>query len=192
MNPRICLVVLLLGILLPGSATAYSAQQQTSERLYQAMRDIIAASRDGGDHRQPDAEWLAEMSERLRNRVPESDYREAMLQALYQEARLANLEPELVLAVIEVESNFDRFALSHAGARGLMQVMPFWLETLGNGTDNLFRVRTNLRFGCTILRHYLDLENGNLTRALARYNGSLGQTWYPDRVYQSLAERWHP
>ena len=192
MNPRTGLILLLLGLVLPGSAFGYSAQQQTSERLYQAMRDIIAASREDGAQQQPDPDWLDEMSDRLRSRIPQSDYRKAMLQALYQEARLANLEPELVLAVIEVESNFDRFALSHAGARGLMQVMPFWLDTLGNGGDNLFRVRTNLRFGCTILRHYLDLENGNLTRALARYNGSLGQTWYPDRVYQSLAERWHP
>lgn len=192
MNRQLAGLALLLGLLLPAAASAYSAQQQTSERLYQAMRDIITASRDFGDHQQPDAAWLGEMSERLRSRIPQAEYREAMLQALYQEARLADLEPELVLAVIEVESNFDRFALSHAGARGLMQVMPFWLDTLGNGNDNLFRVRTNLRFGCTILRHYLDLENGNLTRALARYNGSLGQTWYPDRVYQSLAERWHP
>lgn len=189
---RLLILICLLALALPAPAQAYQAQQQTSERLYQAMREIISASRDTSDHQQADAEWIRDMSQRLRSRVPDDDYREGLLQALYQEARLADLEPELVLAVIEVESNFDRFALSHAGARGLMQIMPFWLDTLGNGADNLFRVRTNLRFGCTILRHYLEIEDGNLTRALARYNGSLGQTWYPDRVYQSLAERWHP
>ncbi len=192
MTGRLCTLICLLALALPAPAQAYQAQQQTSERLYQAMREIISASRDSSDHQRADAEWIRDMSQRLEARVPDADYREGLLQALYQEARLADLEPELVLAVIEVESNFDRFALSHAGARGLMQIMPFWLDTLGNGADNLFRVRTNLRFGCTILRHYLELEDGNLTRALARYNGSLGQTWYPDRVYQSLAERWHP
>jgi soluble lytic murein transglycosylase-like protein len=89
-----------------------------------------------------------------------------------------------------VESNFDRFAISSAGARGLMQVMPFWLDEIGRPDDDLFDIETNLRFGCTILRHYLDRERGDRVRALARYNGSLGQTWYPQRVFTALSQRW--
>ena len=101
-----------------------------------------------------------------------------------------NLAPELVLALIEVESRFDQFAISVSGARGLMQIMPFWLEEIGISDDNLFRVRTNLRMGCTILRYYMDMESNNLTRALARYNGSLGRQNYPNKVIDALNQRW--
>ena len=97
-----------------------------------------------------------------------------------------------MLSVIQVESNFDRFAVSVAGALGLMQVMPFWLDEIGRPGDNLLDIRTNLRFGCTILRYYLDREQGHLSRALARYNGSVGKTWYPDRVFRALRTRWYP
>ena len=110
---------------------------------------------------------------------------------MHQEAKRANLEPELVLAVIDVESNFDRFAISVAGARGLMQVMPFWLDEIGRPDDNLFHVQTNLRMGCTILRYYLDREDGSLTRGLARYNGSVGKVWYPRRVLKKLNSKWY-
>ena len=109
----------------------------------------------------------------------------------HAEARRNNLPPGLVLAVIQVESRFDRFAISRAGARGLMQVMPFWLEEIGRPQDNLFHIRTNLRLGCTILRYYLDAENGDMVRALARYNGSLGETWYPQRVFTALRNHWY-
>ena len=94
-------------------------------------------------------------------------------------------------AVNSSDSFADRFAISHAGARGLMQVMPFWLDEIGRSDDDLFDIRTNLRMGCTILRHYLDRERGNRTRALARYNGSVGKTWYPQRVYKALSKRWY-
>ena len=97
----------------------------------------------------------------------------------------------LVLALINVESNFDRFAISYAGARGLMQIMPFWLDEIGRPDDNLFHIKTNLRFGCTILRHYLDRERGDLTKALARYNGSVGRRVYPDKVMNRLSGRWY-
>ena len=103
----------------------------------------------------------------------------------------AGIELELVLAVIDVESSFDRFASSSAGARGLMQIMPWWRDELGRPDDNLFIIRTNLRYGCTILRYYYDLEHGNLTKALARYNGSRGQRWYPDRVMTRLSTKWY-
>jgi soluble lytic murein transglycosylase-like protein len=91
---------------------------------------------------------------------------------------------------MDVESNFDRFALSEAGARGLMQVMPFWVDEIGRPEDNLFEIRTNLRYGCTILRYYYDMEDGDLGRTLSRYNGSTGQRWYPDRVLQKLSQKW--
>ena len=102
----------------------------------------------------------------------------------------ARLPPELVLALIQVESRFDRFAISSAGAQGLMQIMPFWLKQIGRPGDNLFKSTTNLRMGCTILRYYLDKEKGDMTRALARYNGSLGSHVYPNLVYSALRTRW--
>ncbi len=139
-----------------------------------------------------DAEvWLLDMSTRLKDTIPDPHARMQLLRMVHQEADRVHLKPELVLAVIQVESNFNRFAISSAGARGLMQVMPFWLNELGKPNDNLFRPRTNLRFGCTILRYYLDQENGNLTRALARYNGSAGKRHYPDLVYTALRRHWY-
>jgi soluble lytic murein transglycosylase-like protein len=110
---------------------------------------------------------------------------------VHYEAKRVHLSPELVLAVIEVESNFNPFAISSAGARGLMQVMPFWLKQIGRPGDSLFRVHTNLRLGCTILRYYLDKEKGNLFHALARYNGSRGQRTYPALVDRAWKTRWY-
>ena len=130
------------------------------------------------------------MSARLARQVPDPEERLEILKLAHAEATRASLAPELVLAVIDVESNFDRFALSHAGARGLMQVMPFWLDELGRPEDNLFRIDTNLRYGCTILKYYLDRENGDLIKGLARYNGSVGKRWYGDRVIDKLRLKW--
>ncbi len=137
--------------------------------------------------------WLLDMSQRLqqRNRKQDKKHQMQLLKLIHAEATRAELAPELVLAVIEVESNFDRWALSHAGAQGLMQVMPFWLKEIGKPGDNLFHVQTNLRLGCTILKYYLDKENGDLTRGLARYNGSLGRNVYPNKVFNALRERWY-
>ncbi|WP_258868005.1 lytic transglycosylase domain-containing protein [Alkalilimnicola ehrlichii] len=135
--------------------------------------------------------WLMDMSHRLRSRIADPQQRIKLLRQVHFEANRVDLPPELVLAVIEVESAFNRFAISVVGARGLMQIMPFWLDEIGHPDDNLFDVSTNLRMGTTILRHYLDIENGDLTRALARYNGSLGQTWYPERVFDAMERRWY-
>ncbi len=137
--------------------------------------------------------WLVDMSQRLKRRVRKLDQKKQLrlLKLIHAEATRAELAPELVLAVIEVESNFDRWALSHAGAQGLMQVMPFWLKEIGKPGDNLFHIETNLRLGCTILKYYLDKENGDLTRGLARYNGSLGRNVYPNKVFKALRERWY-
>jgi len=134
--------------------------------------------------------WLTDMALRLEKRVADPDERMRILQHVHQEATRAELPPELVLAVIDIESAFDRYAISRVGARGLMQVMPFWLEELKQPEANLFDIQTNLRMGCTILRYYLDMEDGELMPALARYNGSTGKTWYPEKVLGRLNQRW--
>jgi soluble lytic murein transglycosylase-like protein len=127
-------------------------------------------------------EWLSAMSARLARRIPDQRYRLELLRAIHYEATRAGLDPQLVLGLIQVESGFRKYAVSSAGARGYMQVMPFWVKLIGAPTDNLFHLRTNLRYGCTILRHYLDIEKGDLFRALGRYNGSLGRAEYPNMV----------
>jgi soluble lytic murein transglycosylase-like protein len=130
------------------------------------------------------------MSKRLAPLVPEPKRRVNLLKQIHYEAIRAGLRPELVLALIEVESRFDRFAISKAGARGLMQVMPFWLKEIGRPKDNLFDIRTNLRLGCTILRYYMDMEKNDLTQALARYNGSIYSYKYTNRIFKVLDKRW--
>ena len=136
------------------------------------------------------AVWLAQMSRRLEKRIPEQAERLDFLRAVHYEATRAGLDPELVLGLIQVESAFRKYAVSKAGARGFMQVMPFWVDLIGRKSDNLFHLRTNLRYGCTILRHYLDIEKGNLFRALGRYNGSLGRAKYPDSVRAAWHRHW--
>lgn len=135
--------------------------------------------------------WLLDMSTRLRRYIPDEQERLRFLRLVHREARRADLKPDLVLAVIHVESLFDRYALSRAGAQGIMQVMPFWKAELGRDDDNLIDLATNLRYGCTILKYYLDLEKGNLRRALARYNGSLGSHRYPDKVQDYWYQFWY-
>lgn len=181
------LPLLLSLLVLPGSGSA--ADQGVDPELKQRLIAALAQNEGFGDRF--DAEvWLLDMSSRLARAMPDEHERLELLRHLHLEASRAELPPELVLAVIQVESNFDRFAISSAGARGLMQVMPFWLKELGRPDDNLFNVQTNLRFGCTILRYYLDMEKGNRTRALARYNGSLGSFRYPNLVYAALRSNW--
>jgi soluble lytic murein transglycosylase-like protein len=136
-------------------------------------------------------DWLAEMSRRLERRMPDRAQRIEFLKAVRYEAQRAGLDPQLVLALIQVESGFRKYAVSSAGARGYMQVMPFWVALIGNPDQNLFHLRTNLRFGCTILRHYLDIENGDLFRALGRYNGSLGRPEYPNMVRAAWEKQWY-
>ena len=135
-------------------------------------------------------EWLAEMSPRLEKRIPNRDYRLDLLRSIHYEATRAGLDPQLVLGLVQVESGFRKYAVSSAGARGYMQVMPFWVKLLGRPDDNLFDLRTNLRYGCTILRHYLDIEKGDLYRALGRYNGSLGRPEYPNMVRAAWHNQW--
>lgn len=134
--------------------------------------------------------WLLYMSSQLAPFMPNTAHRLRLLRAVHREAMLAGVSPSLVLAVIQVESRFNREAVSSAGARGLMQVMPFWLKEIGYPQDNLFHVETNLRLGCTILRYYLDKAGGDVFDALAMYNGSLGKPDYPERVLRALRRRW--
>lgn len=135
-------------------------------------------------------DWLAEMSHRLESRIADRESRHEFLRAVHYEATRAGLDPQLVLGLIQVESGFKKYALSSAGARGFMQVMPFWVNVIGRHNDDLFHLRTNLRYGCTILRHYLDIEQGDLYRALGRYNGSLGQAAYPNLVRAAWYKQW--
>lgn len=136
------------------------------------------------------ANWLEAMSARLQKRIPNQEYRLELLRAVHYEATRAGLDPQLVLGLMQVESGFRKYAVSSAGARGYMQVMPFWVKLIGRPDDNLFNMRTNLRYGCTILRHYLDIEKGDLYRALGRYNGSLGRPEYPNMVRAAWHNQW--
>ncbi|MEM1263292.1 MAG: lytic transglycosylase domain-containing protein [Pseudomonadota bacterium] len=184
-----CSVLLALLAALPAipvAAATVDADPELLARLRAAAKEPASSFSDRFE-----AEvWLADMSTRLGNRVRDPDERIAILKGVHAEAEKHDLPPELVLAVIEIESNFDRFAISYAGALGLMQVMPFWLDEIGRPNDNLFHIDTNLRMGCTILRHYLDRERGDLQRALARYNGSLGRKTYSNKVLDKLRTRW--
>ena len=182
-----CALAVLLAA--PPAAAAGEERHPVTDELRDRLEDAVERS-GSFENRFAAQVWLMDMSQRLEDRMPDHGQRLELLRLVHAEATRADLSPELVLAVIEVESNFDRFAISPVGARGLMQIMPFWLDEIGREDDNLFHMDTNLRFGTTIPRHYLDKENGNLTRALARYNGSLGQTWYPERVFRALRQRW--
>jgi soluble lytic murein transglycosylase-like protein len=175
-------------LLVGGIATAQ--QDYRDPALLELLREA-ASEADSFDDRFDAQVWLSDMSLRLSRQVEDAEERVAILKRVHYEAKRAELPPELVLAVIDVESNFDRFALSHVGARGLMQIMPFWLNEIGRPDDNLFYIETNLRFGCTILKYYLDLEKGDLLRALGRYNGSLGKRDYPNLVIDRLRKKWY-
>jgi soluble lytic murein transglycosylase-like protein len=134
--------------------------------------------------------WLHAMEERLARRIPDRQQRLRLLRTVHYEATRAGLDPQLVLGVLEIESGFRKYAVSRAGARGYLQVMPFWVKLIGHPADNLFHLRTNLRYGCVILRHYLDIEKGDYWRALGRYNGSLGKPGYPELVFGAWRGRW--
>lgn len=159
------------------------------EQLRQFLNDTINSSDSFQDRF--DAEvWLVDMSARLTAFIPDDQTRLKLLQMIHRNAVAAELPPELVLAVIEVESAFDHFAISRVGAQGLMQVMPFWRDEIGRSGDNLTNIATNLSYGCRILQFYLQKEEGRLTTALARYNGSLGSRKYSDKVERAWRRHW--
>lgn len=134
--------------------------------------------------------WLMAKSKPLERFIEDEQKRYDLLKKIHREATKAGLQPEIVLAVIEIESGFDRFAVSRVGARGMMQIMPFWKQELGRSNDNLMLTDTNLRYGCTILKYYLDKENGNVPDALARYNGSYGTYVYSEKVLKAWDRHW--
>lgn len=166
------------------------AQERPDPALVELLRQAASDTESFTDHFDAQV-WLTDMSSRLESQVANPQERIEILKLAHLEAIRADLPPELVLAVIDVESNFDRYAISHAGARGLMQIMPFWLDEIGRPEDNLIHIGTNLRFGCTILKYYLDMEKGDLKRALGRYNGSLGKRKYPNKVLDKLRLKWY-
>lgn len=168
---------------------AVSATPEVDPTLRALLKQAIAQSDTFSDRFEAEV-WLLDMSQRLAPKIPDPRWRLELLKNVHYEATRAGLAPELVLAVIEVESNFDPWAISPAGAQGLMQVMPFWLKEIGRPGDNLFRVQTNLRLGCTILKYYLDQERGNLWRALARYGGDRRGHVYPEKVNRVFQARW--
>jgi len=187
-------VLRMCGVTLSAVVFSHMLAAATTERPDAALRALLIDAvndADSFDDRYDAEVWLLDMGSRLEPLLDDPSERLDILRLAHAEARRNRLEPELVLAVIQVESRFDRFAISRAGARGLMQIMPFWLDEIGRPDDNLFHINTNLRLGCTILRYYLDAENGDLVRALARYNGSLGQTWYAQRVFTALRDYWY-
>lgn len=180
---------LLIAALLAHMAPAF-AQDDPDPELIALLRQAASEVDSFPDHFEAQV-WLTDMSARLEPQVRDPAERIEILKRVHFEAKRAELEPELVLAVIDIESNFDRYAVSAAGALGLMQVMPFWLDEIGRPDDNLMHIDTNLRLGCTILRYYMDMEKDNLARALGRYNGSLGQRKYPRKVLDRLRLKWY-
>ena len=183
------LVKLVTAILLFSAPALSAAQEPPDPALIALLREAAGEVDSFPDHFAAQV-WLTDMSARLERQVRDPEERIEILKRVHFEATKADLPPELVLAVIDVESNFDRFAISVAGARGLMQIMPFWLDEIGRPNDNLMHIDTNLRFGCTILKYYLDMEDGDLIRALGRYNGSLGKRKYPNKVLDRLRLEW--
>jgi len=186
--------LLALGIALPGIALAGAQIYEPLAAEIRAGLQASIADRPAPQHGFKDStaavDWLTDMSRRLEPKMSNFDSRVEFLRTVHFEAIRAKLDPQLVLAVIQVESNFRKYAVSRSGARGYMQVMPFWVGLIGRPGDNLFSLRNNLRYGCVILKYYLDAEKGNLHRALGRYNGSLGRPDYPDLVIGAWRGAW--
>ena len=186
--------LLALGIILPAMALAGAQIYEPLAAEVRAGLQASIADKPAPRHAFTDSEaavdWLTEMSQRLQGKMPNFDSRVEFLRTVHFEAVRAKLDPQLVLAVIQVESNFRKYAVSRSGARGYMQVMPFWVGLVGRPGDNLFSLRNNLRYGCVILKYYLEAEKGDLHRALARYNGSLGRSDYPNTVIGAWRSTW--
>ena len=182
-------LIVTLSLLVCLASAAAWADVAPDPELREVLRDAASDTTSFDDRF--DAEvWLTDMSRRLERQLKDPQERIKLLTLVHLEASRVDLPPELILAVIEVESNFDRYAISVAGALGLMQIMPFWLDEIGRPNDNLLHTDTNLRYGCTILRFYLYKEKGDLRRALGRYNGSLGKRKYPNKVIDKLSRKW--
>lgn len=196
-------LLLILSLALPVASLAQTADEGQTLDPDLRLALIQAVETTGGFADRFEAEvWLVDMSTRMARFVDDAEKRMHILKAVHREATRTGLPPELVLSVIQVESAFDRYAISSASALGLMQIMPFWLDEIkslpayrelvssGRLNDNLFDIDTNVWFGCTILKHYLERERGKMWQALARYNGSVGKSWYPSRVFRARDKYW--
>ena len=164
--------------------------QPVDPKLRQLLTEAINSSESFEDRFHAEV-WLVDMSNRLKRFIKDEKTRLSMLKHIHQEAIRVKLQPELVLALIEVESHFDSYAISKSGAQGMMQIMPFWLDEIGHPDDNLITMKTNLRMGCTILKYYMDMESNDLHKALARYNGSRGSKVYSNKVLTALHDHWY-
>ena len=164
--------------------------QSVDPKLRQLLTDAINSAESFDDRFHAEV-WLFDMSNRLKRFIQDEATRLRMLKQIHLESSKAKLQPELVLALIEIESRFDSYAISTAGAQGMMQVMPFWLKEIGRAGDNLIDMKTNLRMGCTILKYYMDMEKNDLHKALARYNGSRGSRVYSNKVLKALRNNWY-
>jgi len=188
---KLFLILALLSLVAGAAANTdpLASDDIEQEELRAFLKDTISKADSFNDRF--DAEvWLVDMSGRLSRYIEDPKERLHLLKSVHREARKAQLKPDLVLALIEVESNFDSYAVSRVGAQGLMQVMPFWKNEIGRDDDNLTHIDTNLSYGCRILQFYLKKENGNWMNALARYNGSYGKYWYPERVMNAWRNHW--
>ena len=187
---RFCLPALLAAVALAPLQASAGAQveEQLAPSVVMGLAKDIADAAMPVDYVNRDAlqPWLREMSQSIAHKVPDERYRRELLAMVYYEASRAALDPQLFLAVMYHESGFKKYAISSADARGYMQVMPFWVKQIGRPDQNLFNLRTNLRYGAVILRYYLAMENGDLYRALGRYNGSLGKPEYPNAVIAAM------
>lgn len=173
------------------TVTQVTAEPQAVDPELRQLLTVAINSAESFDDRFHAEVWLLDMSNRLKIFIKDEKTRLTMLKQIHLEATRTNLQPELVLALIEVESYFDSYAISKAGAQGIMQVMPFWLDEIGRPNDNLIVMKTNLRMGCTILKYYMDMENNDLHKALARYNGSYGSKVYSNKVLNALRDHWY-
>jgi soluble lytic murein transglycosylase-like protein len=183
MRSALALVLLLASVqVFAGNQLEEKLSESVRAQLQAAIADrgVPTISFDSGTENAH--KWLYEMGNRLQNRIPDRKTRTEFLKTLHYEAKRNGLDPQMVLGLIQVESGFRKYAVSSAGARGFMQVMPFWIKSIGVPNHNLFNLRTNLRYGCVILRFYLDLEKGDYYLALGRYNGSRGRPEYPSAV----------
>lgn len=184
-------IILLVALFSSLAVTQLHANNQSIDpKLRQLLTAAINSSESFEDRFHAEV-WLMDMSSRLKKFVKDENTRLTMLKQIHFEATRANLQPELVLALIEIESHFDSYAISKSGAQGMMQVMPFWLNEIGHPDDNLIKIKTNLRMGCTILKYYMDMEKNDLHKALARYNGSRGSKVYSNKVLMALRDRWY-
>ncbi len=193
---RFCLLLTLASGVQLGAYAGNQKEEQLADSVRLALAQAVADARAPRpqfatiEARLAYLDWLGEMSDRLRDKLPDRQGRLELLESIWYEARRAGLEPALVLGLIQVESAFRQYAISSAGATGYMQVMPFWTRVVGDGDRRkLFHMRSNLRYGCAILRLYLDQEDGDYFMALGRYNGSRGQAAYPNAVL-SAWKKW--